>query len=156
MSLHAASHVPPELLALLSRQALGDYSVACEAAQAAAEQSCAAKRSSPDATARLRDCRTHVIAAEEVLDLLGDDPVTAACDASLDGRRRLLLAGLVGLALERLCEDLESSEEEICAAAARIEGLRTLLDQLVPVRAVRISRRASDRWRDKPGPVVAD
>lgn len=131
MSLDSASPVPAELLRLLRRQALGDYSVACEAAQAAAERSGAAARPSPGAISRLRECRTNVIAAEEVLDLLGDDAATrASCDASLDGRQRLLIAGLVRTALERLCEDLESSEEEICAAAARIRGLRALLDQL--------------------------
>ena len=134
MSLDAASQVPTELLLLLNRQALGDYSMACEAAQAAAEQSGAAHRPSPDASSRLRGCRANVMAAEEVLDLVGDETATrASCNGSLDGRRRLLIAGLVGTALERLCEDLESSEEEICAAAARIQGLHTLLDQLRPV-----------------------
>jgi hypothetical protein len=136
MSLHPALEVPAELAGLLSRQALGDYSVACEAAQAAAEQSGAATRPSPDTNSRLRDCRTQVIAAEEVLDLLGDDMTPRrSCDASLDGRRRLLIVGLVGTTLARLCEDLESSEEEIRAAASRIQGLRTLLEQLGPVGA---------------------
>ena len=136
MSLHPALEVPAELVGLLSRQALGDYSVACEAAQAAAEQSGAAKRPSPDTISRLRDCRTKVIAAEEVLDLLGDDTTPRrSCDASLDGRRRLLIIGLVDTTLARLCEDLESSEEEIRAAASRIQGLRTLLEQLAPVGA---------------------
>ncbi|MDP1848265.1 MAG: hypothetical protein Q8K79_10785 [Solirubrobacteraceae bacterium] len=133
MSLHSAPEVPAELSALLSRQALGDYSVACEAAQAAAEQAGAATGPGPDAVSRLRDCRTDLIAAEEVLDLLGDETATRRfCAASLDARQRLLVAGLVGITLERLCADLESSEEEICAAAARIQGLRTLFEQLGP------------------------
>ena len=128
----SALRIPADLALLLSRQALCDYSLACEAAQAAAEGSGAATSPTPAATAHLRDCRTKVKASEEALRVIGDDVATrSACDASLD-RHRLLIAGLVGTTLDRLCGELEASEEEILAAADRIQRLRALLEQLDP------------------------
>ena len=122
--------IPADVALLLSRQALCDYSLACEAAQAAAERSGAARSPTPAAIAHLRDCRKKVKASEEALHVIGDDAATrAACDASLDRHRRLI-AGLADTALDRLCGELESSEEEILAAADRIQRLRALLEQL--------------------------
>ena len=126
----SAPPIPADLALLLSRQALCDYSLACEAAQAAAERSGAATNPAAPTIAHLRACRTNVAQSEEALDVIGDDVATRAlCDASLD-RHRLLIAGLVGTTLDRLCGELESSEEEILAAADRIQRLRALLEQL--------------------------
>lgn len=142
----SAPRIPADLALLLSRQALCDYSLACEAAQAAAERSAVATSSTSDAIAHLRDCRTNVKASEEALRVICDDVATrAACDASLD-RDRLLIAGLVDTTLDRLCGELESSEEEILAAADSILRLRALLEQLdSPEHQVGSRRRSAKR-----------
>lgn len=122
--------IPADLTQLLSRQALSDYSTACGAAENAAEQ-CARASSSRCDPLELRDCRARVIAAEDALRLLVDDLATReVCDVPLNDRHRALMGTLVGTALDRLCSSLESSEEEILAAADRIQRLRALLDEL--------------------------
>jgi hypothetical protein len=132
-----ASLDPSDLSLLLGRQALCDYSVACEAAQIAAERCGAATCPSPDTLEQLRTCRGRVVAAEEMLGVVGDDVATRkAWIGSLRGRHRDLVAGLVGTVLDRLCGSLESSEDEILAAARHVQQLRALLDQLEPPRPV--------------------
>jgi hypothetical protein len=125
-----------DLSLLLSRQALCHYSVACEAAQIAAERCGATKSPSPDTLRQLRTCRGRVVAAEEMLDVVGDQIASPeAWIGSLHGRRRDLVVILVGSVLDRFCDGLESSEDEILAAARNVQHLRALLDELGPPRA---------------------
>jgi hypothetical protein len=120
-----------DLSLLLRRQALCDYSVACEAAQIAAERRGATKSPSPETLERLRTCRRRVVATEEMLDVVGDDvKPPGAWIGSLHGRHRDLVVGLVGSALDRLCGGLESSEDEVLATARKVQHLRALLDAL--------------------------
>jgi hypothetical protein len=124
-----------DLWLLLSRQALGDYSVACEAAQIAAERCGATTNPSPDTLEQLRTCRGRVVAAEEMLAVVGDDLATpAAWIASRHGPHRDVVVRLVGTVLDRLCGGLESSEDEIVAAARHVQHLRAWLDELGPPR----------------------
>lgn len=123
--------IPPNVALLLSRQALNEYSLACEAALLAADHCGVSDAPSPDALAHLRTCRVRVIAAEEALKLVaGADGTAAACTLSVDGADRDLVGALAGTTLDRLSAGLEASEEEILAAADSIRRLRALLDEL--------------------------
>jgi hypothetical protein len=122
--------IPPDLLLLLRREALSDYSVACERASIAAEQ-CVAVTSRPGVLVNLHTCRARVIAADQALDVVGDDVATAEeWDVSLDDPNRDLISARVSIALQRVSGDLDSSEPEILEAADTIQGLRVLLAKL--------------------------
>lgn len=123
--------IPADVTLLLSRQALSEYSLACEAAQIAAEQCGMARTPSPECLAILRDCRARVMAAEGALTLVADAIVTREGRmVSLDDPGRHLIGTLVGTALCRMSANLEAPEEEILAAADRIQRLRALLHEL--------------------------
>ena len=125
--------MPADLMLLLHRQALSEYSLACESAQIAAERCGAVQSPTADARAELRNCRARVIAAEDALDLLADDVATRETwDVSLDDRSRDLITRLVGTALDRVGDDFEASDQEILDAADRIQRLQALLDELGP------------------------
>lgn len=131
MPLTDALDIPADLTLLLSRQALCDYALACEAAQDAAERCAAAKSPSADVFAQLRDRRERVLATEEALTVIGGEDATRhGADRSLASRHRDLTAMLIRTALYRLRGHLESSEEEILTTADRIQRLRALLDTL--------------------------
>ena len=120
-----------DLTLLLSRQALSEYSMVCEAAQRAAERCGAPDRPAAEALADLANCRASVIAAEASLKLVVD--VLAARQAekvSLDRASSELIGALISTALERLSADFEASENEILATATRIQRLRGVLDEL--------------------------
>ena len=120
-----------DLALLLSRQALSEYAMACEAAQRAAERFGAAHRPSADALADLGNCRASVIAAEAKVKLVVDALATRQVGrVSLDRASSELIGTLVCTALDRLSADLEASEDEILAAATRIQRLRAVLDEL--------------------------
>jgi hypothetical protein len=126
-----------DLSLLMRRQALCDYSAACEAAQIAAERCGATKSPAPDTLEQLRICRARVVVAEEMLEVVGEGVATQkAWIVSLPGRHHDLVVGLVGIMLDRLCGSLESSEDGILAAARDVQRLRALLDELGPPRAV--------------------
>ena len=131
MPLTEALNIPADLTLLLSRQALCDYALACEAAQDAAERCGAAKSPSSDVFAQLRERRERVLATEEALTVIcEDDAARRPTDRSLDSRHRDLTAMLIRTVLYRLRGHLESSEEEILTTADRIQRLRALLDAL--------------------------
>ena len=120
-----------DLTLLLSRQALSEYSLACEAAQRAAERCAAPDRPSADALADLGNCRASVIAAEAKVKLVVD--ALAARETgkvSLDRAGSELIGTLICTALDRLSADFEASEDEILATATRIQRLRAVLDEL--------------------------
>lgn len=123
--------VPTYLTPLLSQQALSEYSLACQDAQAAAELCAAATSPSPDDLARLRKCRARVLVAEETVSLLPDGAAKReAWNMALDPRTRDLIARLAHATLKRLCGELESPEEKILTTAEAIRGMRTLLEGL--------------------------
>lgn len=120
-----------DLTLLLSRQALSEYSMDCEAAQCAAERCGVPARPSAHALADLGNCRTRVIAAEATLKLVVD--ALAAPEAgkvSLDRASSELIATLIYTAVDRLAADFGASEDEILATATRIQRLRAVLDEL--------------------------
>lgn len=117
-----------DLTLLLSRQALSEYSMACEAAQRAAEQCAAPEHPSADALAELGNCRASVIAADAKVKLVVDALSTGK--VSLDRASSALIGALICTALERLSADFEAPEDEILATATRIQRLRAMLDEL--------------------------
>ena len=120
-----------DLTLLLSRQVLSEYSMACEAAQRAAERCAAPDRPSADALADLGNCRASVNAAEVKVKLVVDALATRqAGKVSLDRASSELIGTLVRTALDRLSADFEASEDEVLATATRIQRLRTVLDEL--------------------------
>lgn len=124
-------HIDADLTSLLSRHALSEYSLACEAAHIAAEQYGVAEHPHPDGLGLLRISRANVICSEDTLKIVGDAVHThTIANVSLDDCDRALIGKLAGTALQRLTEDLEATEEEIIAAADRIMRLRALLDEL--------------------------
>lgn len=122
-----------DLMLLLRRQALSDYSLACANAQIAAERCAAVTSVTNEMVAELRTLRATVVLAAEALELVGDDVATPApWDRPLDDRSRELLAARIRSALGRVSGDLESSEHEILDAADKIERLRAMLEELEP------------------------
>jgi len=123
--------IPADLMLLLRREALSDYSMACDRARIVAEYCVAATNPSDDALGDLRSCRARVGTAEEGLDLLGAGAGGGeALDVSLNGRRRDLIAAHVRIALDRISTDFESSEQEILEAADTIQRLSAMRDTL--------------------------
>lgn len=123
--------IPADVALLLSRQALSEYSLACGAAELAANNCGVSDAQSPDALAHLCTCRVRVIAAEDALKLVeGAVGTAAAYMVSINGPDRDLIGTLAGTTLDRLSGDLEAPEEEILAVAHSIRRLRELLDEL--------------------------
>ena len=120
--------IPADLTLLLSRQALSEYALACDAAQIAAEQCAIPDDPSQDAHGLLRDCRARVNAAEHVLNLVGTLSHGQPWKVSFQSPERHAIATLLATVLTRQSADLESTEDEILTAADRIPRLRTLLD----------------------------
>ncbi len=122
--------IPADVLLLLRQEALSDYSLACERASIAAE-ACAVTSEHGDKGVRLRTCRTGVIAADEALTAVGAGATAAeAGDVSIDDANRDMISTRVGLALDRISSEFESSAPEIVDAANRIRCLRGLLCEL--------------------------
>jgi hypothetical protein len=124
--------IPADLTLLLSRQALSEYALACDAAQIAAEQCITPDHPSPHARAELRECRARVNGAEHVLDFVSAVPPGQPWKFSFQSPERPVIATLLGTVLKRQSTDLESTEDEILATAARIPRLRTLLESCTP------------------------
>ena len=144
--------IPADVTLLLSRQALSEYALACEAAELAADHCGVSDAPSPAALAHLRNCRQRVIAAEDALRLVaGADGTGAACTVSIDGADRDLIGTLAGTTLDRLSGDLEASEEEILAVADSIRRLRALLDELGTRRERPAARDREVRPAPQPG-----
>ena len=127
--------IPADLTLLVSRQALSEYSLACEAAQTAAEQCAIPDHPSQHARGQLRGCRARVNAAEHVLNLVSTVPPGQPWKVSLQSPDRRVIATLLATVLKRQSVDLELTEEEILAAADRIPRLRMLLDSCTPLTA---------------------
>lgn len=128
-----ALEIPADLTLLLSRQALSEYSLACDAAQIAAEQCAIPDHPSQHACGQLRKCRARVNAAEHVLNLVGTVSPGQPWKVSFQSPERHVIATLLGTELTRQSTDLELTEDEILATAGRIPRLRTLLDSCTPV-----------------------
>ena len=120
--------IPADLTLLLSRQVLSEYSLACDAAQTAAEQCAIPDHPSQHARGQLRGCRARVNAAEHVLNLVSTVSPGQPWKVSFQSPDRRVIATLLATELKRQSADLELTEEEILAAADRIPRLRTLLD----------------------------
>jgi predicted kinase len=125
--------ISADLLLVLRQEALSDYSVACERAAVAAEQSMAVMGHATKPLADLRRCRSTVIAGDKILTVVGDDVATVTeWHVSADDPDRDLIYSRVSLALDRVSGDLESSGPEILQAADRIRSLRAVLISLRP------------------------
>lgn len=123
--------VRSDLMLLMRREALSDYSLACANAQIAAEKCAAVTSATSEMVAELRTFRATVVLAAEALELVGDDVAApVAWDLPLDARGRELAAARIRIALGRVSGDLESSEHEILDAADKIKRLRAMLAEL--------------------------
>lgn len=120
--------IPADLTLLLSRQVLSEYSLACDAAQFAAEQCAIPDHPSDHARSQLHGCRARVNAAESMLDLVSTACPGRPWKVSLQRPDRHVIATLLATELKRQSADLESTEDEILATADRIPRLRTLLE----------------------------
>lgn len=125
--------IPADLTLLLSRQVLSEYSLACDAAQLAAEQCAIPDHPSQHARGQLRECRARVNAAEHTLDLVSTVSPGQPWQISLRSPERHVIATLLATELKRQSADLGLTEDEILATADRIPRLRTLLDSCTPL-----------------------
>jgi hypothetical protein len=125
--------IPADLTLLLSRQVLSEYSLACDAAQSAAEQCAIPDHPSEHARSQLRECRARVNAAEHVLNLVSSVAPAQPWKVCFQSPDRHVIATLLGTELKRQSADLGLTEDEILATAGRIPRLRTLLDSCTAV-----------------------
>ena len=125
--------IPADLTLLLSRQVLSEYSLACDAAQIAAERCAIPDHPSQHARGQLLECRARVNAAEHMLNLASTVSPGQPWQVSFQSPERHVIATLLATVLKRQSADLELTEEELLAAANRIPRLRTLLDSCNPI-----------------------
>jgi len=100
----------PTTLQIPADLVLSEYSLACDAAQTAAEQCAIPDHPSQHAREQLRGCRARVNAAEHVLNLVSTVSPGQPWKVSLQSPDRRVIATLLATELKRQSADLELTE----------------------------------------------